>query len=73
MTAYRASIESSTSLRMAAAESFKGLGLPEPGYLLSCDRDFAMVESFDSKITLRRTQTIMEGASHCDFIFSRKP
>lgn len=59
--------------RCQYAEFFKGLGLPELGYLLSCNRDFAMVESFDSKITLRRTQTIMEGASHCDFVFSRKP
>ena len=58
--------------RCQYAEFFKELGLPELGYLLSCNRDFAMVESFDSKITLRRTQTIMEGASHCDFVFVLK-
>jgi hypothetical protein len=58
--------------RCQYAEFFKGLGLPELGYLLSCNRDFAMVESFDPRIALRRTQTIMEGASHCDFRFVRK-
>ena len=58
--------------RCEYAEFFKGLGLPELGYLLSCNRDFAMVESFDPRIALRRTQTIMEGASHCDFRFVRK-
>jgi L-2-amino-thiazoline-4-carboxylic acid hydrolase len=58
--------------RCQYAEFFKELGLPELGYLLSCNRDFAMVQSLDAKITLQRTQTIMEGASHCDFRFVRK-
>ena len=58
--------------RCQYAEFFKELGLPELGYLLLCNRDFAMVESFDSQITLKRTQTIMEGASHCDFVFVHK-
>jgi hypothetical protein len=31
-----------------------------------------MVEGFSSRLTLKRTQTIMQGASHCDFRFVRK-
>ena len=51
---------------------YKDLGLPELGYLFHCNRDFAMAEGFSSGIGLKRTQTIMEGASHCDFRFVRK-
>src|SRR4051812_32355726 len=58
--------------RCQFAEFYKELGLPELGYLFHCNRDFAMVEGFSSSITLTRTQTIMEGASHCDFRFVRK-
>lgn len=29
----------------------------------------SMIEGFNPKITLTRTQTIMEGATHCDFRF----
>ena len=29
--------------------------------------DFALVEGFNPKIKLERTQTLMEGADHCDF------
>ena len=54
------------------AEFYKELGLPELGYLFHCNRDFAMVEGFSSNLTLKRTQTIMEGASHCDFRFEHK-
>ena len=58
--------------RCQYAEFYKELGLPELGYLFHCNRDFAMVEGFSSHLTLERTQTIMEGASHCDFRFVRK-
>jgi predicted ArsR family transcriptional regulator len=58
--------------RCGYAEFFKELGLPELGYLFHCNRDFAMVEGFSPGLTLERTQTIMEGASHCDFRFVRK-
>jgi L-2-amino-thiazoline-4-carboxylic acid hydrolase len=58
--------------RCQYAEFFKELGLPELGRLFHCNRDFAMVEGFSPNLTLKRTQTIMEGASHCDFRFSRK-
>jgi L-2-amino-thiazoline-4-carboxylic acid hydrolase len=58
--------------RCQYAEFFKDLGLPELGYLFHCNRDFAMVASFGENITLKRTQTIMEGASHCDFRFTHE-
>lgn len=58
--------------RCRYAEYFKELGLPELGALFHCARDFAMVEGFSPKIDLKRTQTIMEGAPHCDFRFAAK-
>jgi predicted ArsR family transcriptional regulator len=58
--------------RCQFAEFYKELGLPELGYLFHCNRDFAMVDGFSSSLTLKRTQTIMQGASHCDFRFERK-
>ena len=58
--------------RCQFAEFYKELGLPELGYLFHCNRDFAMVDGFSSSLTLKRTQTIMEGAGHCDFRFVRK-
>ena len=30
---------------------------------------FVMAQGFNPKLTLERTQTIMQGASHCDFRF----
>jgi hypothetical protein len=56
--------------RCRYAEFYKELGLPELGYLFHCNRDFAMVEGFSSELKLERTQTVMQGASHCDFRFS---
>ncbi len=55
--------------RCRYAEYFKELGLPELGYLIHCNRDYAMVDGFNPRIRLKRTQTIMEGAAHCDFRF----
>lgn len=55
--------------RCRYAEIYKELGLPELGYLFHCNRDFAMIEGFNRRIALTRTQTIMEGAAHCDFRF----
>ena len=49
------------------------LGIPEVGALLSCNRDFSLVEGFNPAVKLTRTQTVMEGASHCDFRFELRP
>ena len=53
--------------RCRYAEMYRRLGLADLGPLLSCNRDAAMIEGFNPGIEFRRTQTIMEGATHCDF------
>ena len=53
--------------RCRYAEMYRRLGIPELGALLSCNRDFSLVEGFNPQIELERTQTIMEGAGFCDF------
>jgi hypothetical protein len=53
------------------AEFYKELGEPELGFLLVCTADFPTAEGFGGDITLTRTQTIMQGASHCDFRYKR--
>src|SRR5689334_18618690 len=53
------------------AEFYKELGVPELGFLLVCAADFPMAEGFGSDVELARTQTIMQGASHCDFRYTR--
>lgn len=50
-------------------EMYYRLGIPELGKMLSCDRDFALIEGYNPHIKLTRTQTIMEGADICDFRF----
>jgi fumarate reductase iron-sulfur subunit len=56
--------------RCRYAEMYRKHGLQKFGFLLSCGRDFAMIEGFNPKIRLTRTQTIMEGAPFCDFRFT---
>ncbi len=53
------------------AEFYKELGEPELGFLLVCSADFPMAEGFGPDIKFTRTQTIMQGASHCDFRYKR--
>ena len=53
--------------RCRYAEMYRELGIPELGAVLSCNRDFALIEGFNQDAHLQRTQTIMEGAPHCDF------
>jgi hypothetical protein len=59
--------------RCRYAEMYRSLGIPELGAVLSCNRDFSLVEGFNPGITLTRTQTIMQGAPHCDFRFVKGP
>jgi hypothetical protein len=49
------------------ARFYQEIGAPELGFLLVCSADFAMAEGYGAPVQLTRTQTIMEGASHCDF------
>ncbi len=58
--------------RCGYAEFYKKMGVPELGFLLSCSRDFALTEGMSPDLQLMRTQTIMQGASHCDFRFRLK-
>ncbi len=51
------------------AEMYRDLGTPELGAIMSCNRDGTMVEGFNPEITFTRTQTIMGGATHCDFVY----
>jgi predicted ArsR family transcriptional regulator len=53
--------------RCRYAEMYRLLGIPELGALLSCNRDWALIQGFNPDVQLERTQTIMEGAPFCDF------
>jgi hypothetical protein len=54
------------------AQFYKELGEPELGFLLVCSSDFPFAEGFGPDIKLTRSQTIMQGASHCDFRYRRQ-
>jgi hypothetical protein len=56
--------------RCRYAEMYRALGIPELGAVLSCNRDFALIDGFNPDAGLVRTQTIMQGASHCDFRYT---
>ncbi len=49
------------------ADMYKELGMADLGVVLSCGRDFELVEGFNPRMKLVRTKTIMEGHNHCDF------
>lgn len=53
--------------RCRYAEFYREQGMTQLGGILSCSRDFALIEGFNPNISLVRTQTILEGATHCDF------
>ena len=59
--------------RCRYAEMYRALGIPQLGAILSCNRDFALINGFNPKVKLERKQTIMEGATHCDFRYSLPP
>lgn len=56
--------------RCKYAEMYRDMGLGEIGHLLSCQRDATFCEGYDKRMRLKRTQTIMQGASHCDFHYT---
>jgi hypothetical protein len=53
--------------RCRYAETYRAMGLSDIGDILSCERDGAFCEGYDPDLKLTRTQTIMRGASSCDF------
>jgi hypothetical protein len=56
------------------ARFYKEIGAPELGFLLTCsgDTDFFDAGLFGATARLTVTQTIMQGASHCDFRYALK-
>ncbi len=56
--------------RCRYAELFHQLGEPELGFLVVCSADVAMAEGFGADVQLTRTQTLMQGAHHCDFRYA---
>ncbi|MBE2239840.1 MAG: DUF429 domain-containing protein [Caldilineaceae bacterium] len=59
--------------RCRYAELYQALGIPELGAVLSCNRDWALIQGFNPAVELTRTQTIMQGAPYCDFRYRRQP
>ena len=56
--------------RCRYAEMYRELGMADLGGIFSCGRDGALSTGFNPSIKLARSQTIMEGASHCDFRYT---
>ena len=54
------------------AEFYKALGAPDLGFLLTCSADFPFADGFGGEVQLTRSQTIMQGADHCDFRYTLK-
>jgi hypothetical protein len=59
--------------RCRYAEMYREMGLAELGAILSCNRDGAFCEGYHPRLRLTRTQTLMDGASHCDFRYRIEP
>ena len=53
--------------RCRYAELYHALGLEHLGATLSCNRDHTFIEGFNRDATLKRDQTIMQGAPCCTF------
>jgi hypothetical protein len=60
-----------TSCRFA--EFFRALGEPELGALLVCQTDVDIAEAGGSEVSFSRTQTLMQGASCCNFRYKFEP
>jgi len=54
------------------AKFYNKIGAPDLGFLLTCSADFSHAEGFGADVQFNRTQTIMQGASHCDFRYALK-
>ena len=55
------------------AEFFRALGEPELGALLVCATDFDIVAGGGNEVSLRREQTLMQGAPSCTFRYTFAP
>ena len=55
----------------AYARSYADTGLdPDLGYALSCARDEPFARGYSPRLSMRRTQTIMQGSPRCLFTFT---
>ena len=59
--------------RCRYAEMYRELGFADLGDVFSCTRDFEFSRGFNPDIHLTRTQTIMKGATHCNFRYKVEP
>lgn len=57
--------------RCRYAEMYAELGIRDLGFHLSCRRDAAFARGLDPSIVMERSGTLMRGAPHCDFHFTR--
>lgn len=51
------------------SEIFREMDATDIGKTWICDSDFPRAKTMHPKLKLERSQTIMEGASHCDFCY----
>lgn len=58
--------------RCEFANLYKDLGYGDIGALISCDRDAAFLDGFDSDLELLRDNTLMGGDEFCDFCYRKK-
>ena len=58
--------------RCRYAEMYREMGLGHIGHLMSCNRDGAFCEGYDSNLELTREHTIMGGAPTCTFRYRYK-
>ena len=56
--------------RCKYAEMYKAMGVKDLGAILSCNRDGALIEGFNSKAKLDRKHTIMKGDKCCTFRYN---
>jgi hypothetical protein len=59
--------------RCKYAEMYRELGYGDLGEVFSCTRDFEFSRGYNPAVKLTRTQTIMQGATHCDFRYELRP
>ena len=59
--------------RCRYAEMYREIGAEKLGAALSCNRDGALCEGYDSRITMQRDDTIMAGKARCNFRFTLAP
>jgi hypothetical protein len=58
--------------KCAYAEYFMAIGEPAIGALMTCGVDYAVERRQRPDWTFERSQTLMNGAAHCDFRWTKK-